>query len=68
MMIGRMVYCSQTDQWEIHDAYDKPVPLYCGESFKIRVGNDYLHCRIEKDRDWMIYFSTTRFYLHPAVS
>lgn len=65
---GRILYCTQTDRWEIYDAYAKPAPLHCGESFEMKVGTDFLPCRIELDHDWVVHFSNTKFHLHPSVS
>lgn len=65
---GRLLYCGEKNCWEIHDAYDKPISLRCGEYFEIQVGSAYLPCRIELDRSWIVYFVHTRFYLHPKTS
>ena len=65
---GRLVYCNETNRWQIHDVYEKPISLHCGEYIEIQVGRSYLHCRIEMDRGWLIYFIHTKFYLHPKTS
>lgn len=65
---GSLQYCNEKNCWQIHDAYDKPIPMRCGEYFEILLGKTYLPCRLELDRDWLIYFVQTRFYLHPKMS
>jgi hypothetical protein len=63
---GKLLYSSQKDRWEIHGIDDEPFSLHCGECFEIKVGETFLPCRIEIDRDWVLYFANTMFYLHPA--
>jgi hypothetical protein len=65
---GRLKYCSEKNSWEIHDAYDRPIPMRCGEYFEIQLGKTYLPCRLELDRGWLVYFIHTRLYLHPKMS
>ena len=65
---GRLQYCNEKNCWEIHDAYDKPITMRCGEYFEIQLGKTYLPCRLELDRGWLVYFIHTRFYLHPKMN
>jgi hypothetical protein len=65
---GRLLYDTKCDHWEIWDAYPNPTAVSCGESFEIKVGDNFLPCRIEMDSNWVIYFRNTRFHLHPDVS
>jgi len=65
---GRILYDLQTQRWEIWDAYANPMAIHCGESFEMKVGENFLPCRIEMDSEWVVYFQNTRFHLHPNVS
>ncbi|MCZ8514741.1 DUF5348 domain-containing protein [Paenibacillus filicis] len=65
---GRILYDAQTGRWKIWDAYVQPAAVHCGESFEMKVGDDFLPCRIEMDSEWVVYFHNTRFHLHPDVS
>jgi hypothetical protein len=66
---GRLLYGRQWDRWYVHDVYDQPVGLHCGECFEIQVGTSYLPCRIEMEADWyLIIANSTVFHLHPKSS
>ncbi|MBA3967823.1 MAG: DUF5348 domain-containing protein [Nitrospirales bacterium] len=65
---GKLLYCNETDRWQIHEAYDKPISLHCGECFEIEVEKTYLSCRIEWDSEWYVIFSSARFRLHPRTN
>jgi hypothetical protein len=64
---GSFRYNDEKKCWEIHDAYDKPIAMRCGEYFEIQLGKRYLPCRLELDREWFIYLEHNRFYLHPKM-
>jgi hypothetical protein len=65
---GRLLYNERYDCWEVLDAYPKPVLVHCGEVYGLRVGEQFLPCRIELEEEWVIYVFQTRFILHPDVS
>lgn len=65
---GRLLYDAKYDCWEVWDAYPEPALVHCGEAFDLKVGDDFLPCRIEMDRQWIVYFRNTRFVLHPDMS
>jgi hypothetical protein len=65
---GRILYDTQTGRWEVWDVYAQPAAVHCGESFEMKVGDDFLFCRIELDSEWVVHFRNTRFHLHPNVS
>jgi len=65
---GRLLFCSQRNRWNVHGVYDKPIGLHCGECFEIQVGQSYLPCRIELDKEWYVVFSnSTIFHLSPKA-
>jgi len=66
---GRLLYSRQKNRWDVHGVYDKPMGLHCGECFEIQVGQSYLPCRIELDKEWFVIFThSTIFHLHPQAS
>jgi len=65
---GRILYDVRHNRWEMWDVYANPVSLHCGEAFEMKVGEQFMPCRIELDHEWVIYFRNTRFHLHPDVS
>lgn len=66
---GRLQYCIQRAHWNLHNVYDKPVPMHCGECFEIQMGSSYLLCCIERDAEWFVIFNDhTKFHLHPKVN
>lgn len=65
---GRLLYCKERNRWNVHDVYDKPAGMHCGECFEIQVGQSWLPCRIELDKEWFVIFSnSTIFHLHPKA-
>ncbi len=65
---GRLLYNKQYDCWEVWEAYPTPALVHCGEAYSLRVGEQFLTCRIELEEAWVIYVAQTRFILHPDVS
>mgnify|MGYP001293269962 CR=1 FL=1 len=64
----RLKYCMEQDRWEAHSDGFYPIPMHCGEQFHIKVGDEYLPCRLELGKDWYIVFSDTRFFLDQKTS
>jgi hypothetical protein len=65
---GRILYDALSERWEVWDVYSQPTAVHCGESFEMKICDDFLPCRIERDSEWVVYFRNTRFHLHPKVS
>lgn len=65
--LGRLLYSWEENRWEVHDVYDRPVSLHCGECFEIQLGTTFLPCRIELDRRWAVYVGHTPVHLHPST-
>lgn len=51
---GRILHDARNDRLEVWDIYTRPSSLYCGESFEMKVGQRFLPCRIEMDRERFI--------------
>ncbi|WP_430734216.1 DUF5348 domain-containing protein [Fodinisporobacter ferrooxydans] len=61
---GILVYCPAKERWQIQKI-DHSYDLHCGDCFEIKVGYEYIPCRIELGCEWLLYLRETRFYLHP---
>ncbi|MCF6094014.1 DUF5348 domain-containing protein [Microaerobacter geothermalis] len=65
-----LIYCEETDRWEAYSQNEYCFDMYCGELLSIRIGEDFLSCRLELDTQWYVLFGHTtfeftKFYLHP---
>lgn len=49
-------FCSETERWKIYGSYDRPVTLYCGEWFEIRLGELHIPCYIDRDENGLVIF------------
>ena len=62
MIKRNMTYNQETERWEIHmDGWFSGV--HCGECLTLRVGDQWIPCRMELDRDWYVIMKETQFTL-----
>lgn len=62
MNVRNMTYNWEIERWEIHmDGWFEGIR--CGECFTLRVGDTWIPCRMELDRDWYVIMKETQFTL-----
>jgi len=57
-----MDYDPKTERWQVH-MNGKCCVMHCGERLEMLIGNYWLTCRIEMDRDWYIVIHETKLDL-----
>jgi hypothetical protein len=57
-----MVYDREANSWFVQ-LEKKTYPIYCGECFELRIGDNGIPCRLELDRYWYVIMREAQFNL-----
>ncbi|RIV17891.1 hypothetical protein D2Q93_14810 [Alicyclobacillaceae bacterium I2511] len=60
MKHGEIRYNKNTDRWVFENQSDG---FHCGEALEFKIGNRYVHGRLEYGTEWVVIFPDARFRL-----
>lgn len=58
-----MTYDPDVDRWVVDCKDGSEIELRCGEKLAIWIGNRFIACRLELEREWFICIDSTNFNL-----